>query len=241
MKSHGINSTILQNRLLSQANSGTRSYNTSVGSVLNNSKGSNKKNSILGTGSSNKSLQDVQESKKNYTNMQSAAVSLKSHIGELQSIFGKNWEEMEEQDAAKYREKAETEISGLVEMYNKLVDHLSKESSTANSVYLKQLKDYVGGAKDALAGIGITQNKDGTLSLNKELLGKAEVADLQKVFGAESSFASRLYERAGNIIENAETNLTLLNKELYSGTYSYNKYGSDIYDLLFGSQYNTKG
>ena len=241
MKSHGINSAVLQNRLLCQAKSGTRANSASIGSVLNNSSNSRKKNSILGTGTSNKSLQDVQESKKNYTKMQSAAVSLKSHIGELQSIFGKNWEEMEEQDAARYRELAETEISGLVENYNALVETLSKESGTANNVFLKQLKDYVKNAKDVLASVGITQNRDGTLSLDKELLGKAEISDLQKIFAKENSFASKLWDRASNIIENAETNLTLLNSELYGGTYSYNKYGSDIYDLLFGSQYNAKG
>ena len=66
-------------------------------------------------------------------------------------------------------------------------------------------------------------------------------ADLQKVFGAESALLAKLSERADNIKENAETNISLLNSELYGGTYSYDKYGSDIYDVLFGNQYNAKG
>ena len=41
---------------------------------------------------------------------------------------------------------------------------------------------------------------------------------------------------------NAETNLSVLNKTQYAGSYTYDKYGSDIFDMLTGgSKYSSKG
>lgn len=238
---HGINPIVLQNRLLSQAGSGARAYSTAIGSVLNNSTGNNKKSSLPGTDTSEKSTRDIQASKKTYTEMKTASENMKSRIKDLQEILGKNQEELGEEEAAEYRNQAETEIAGLIEDYNALIETLSEEKSTVNNVFLKQLKDYIKSAGSELSKLGITQNSDGTLALDKESLGRAELSDLQKVFGAESALLAKLSERADNIKENAETNISLLNSELYGGTYSYDKYGSDIYDVLFGNQYNAKG
>lgn len=245
MSHNSISPLIVQNRLLSQARSGARARNASIGSALNRSSNkssasdSAKKQKETG---STVNRQEATQSKKNYTAMKSAAESLKEHTGKLLTVFDREWEKLTEEESAKYRKEAEEEITGFVEDYNTLVETLTKENSNADSVYLDQLQGYVRGSKSILEEIGITKETDGTLLINQELLKSADISKLQEAFGQAGSFAGRVKERAENIIANAKTNLSVINNDLYAGNYSYNKYGNDIYDILDGSSsYNAKG
>lgn len=248
MNSNGISPLVMQNRLLSQARSGARARNAAIGTVLNNSSGSSKSSALQTAGeqaeANKKSNQQkiIKESKDNYTAMETAAESLKEHSSRLFGIFDGEWETLTEEEKAAYRKEAEEEITDFIDDYNTLVTTLSKESGNANDVYLKQLWDYFEKEEEALAEAGITKGTDGILSVNQELLQKADTEKLREVFGLKGSFAGKVNERAENIIANAKTNLSVLNSSLYAGTYSYNKYGSDVFDILEGgSQYSAKG
>lgn len=242
MSRYSISPLIVQNRLLSQAKSGARTRNAAIGNVLNNSKNSNNTNSTSSSVNSTNLLADT-ESKKNYTSMKSAADSLKTHIGNLFSVFDKEWDKLTEEETAKYRKEAEDEVTGFVNDYNTLITTLTKENDYAGSAYLNQIKNYVQGSESILKEAGITRKSDGTLSVDSDLLKKANTATLQEIFGKDSSFAVKMKERAENISTNAQTNLALLNNSLYSGNYSYNKSGTDIFDILTGGSgsYNAKG
>lgn len=244
MSNKSISPLILQNRLLSQARSGARTRNASIGSVLQNSSSnkSSTSDSVKKQAETRKnSLQNL-ESKKNYTDMKAAGQSIKERTQKLQEIYDREWEKLTEEEAAEYRTRAEEEITGFVKDYNTLIETLSDESSSANDVYLQQLKDYYQSAKAALEEMGIKQGKDGTLSVDQGLLKAADHAALQKTFGKENSFAGKVKERAESIVANAETNLSVINSSLYAGNYSYNRYGSDIFDMLGGSSgYSAKG
>lgn len=245
MNHNSISPLIMQNRLLSQARSGARSRNAAVGTALNSSSGSNNSSAVKKQADSKKTgrqQEAYKESKENYTAMKKAAESIKERTGKLLTAFDRNWEELTQEDAAKYKKEIEEEINGYAEDYNSLVKMLAKEGGSANETYLQQLKDYFQSFKDSLAEAGITRAGDGTLTVNKELLNAADIQKLEKIFGKENSFAGRVKERAENIINNAEMNLSVLNSSLYSGNYTYNKYGSDIFDIFDGSSsYNAKG
>lgn len=245
MNHNSISPLIMQNRLLSQARSGARARNTAVGTALNSSSGSNNSGAVKKQTDSKKSgtQQEVyKESKENYTAMKKAAESIKEHTEKLQEAFERTWEELTQEDAAKYKKEATEEIRGYAEDYNILVKMLAKEGGSTNETYFQQFKDYFQSFKDSLAEVGITRTADGSLSVDEKLLNAADLQKLEKLFGEGNSFAGRVKERIENIINNAKMNLSVLNSSLYSGNYTYNKYGSDIFDILDGSgSYNAKG
>lgn len=241
-----VNSLIMQNRLISQAKSRSRSQSTNRNKVLQSSSGS--KNNVLdaikkqANGNQYGLSEADAKSKENYTAMKKAAESLKGHTKNLLLMPDKDWETLTEEEASKYKEEAVSEVTALLEDYNKMIKSMTEEGGKVNEIYLKQMKGYFQNAKGKLEELGITQNSDGTLSVNQELLKAASAQKQKEVFGTQGSFIEDIGKRAENVISNAETNLAILNKSQYAGNYSYNRYGSDIFDMLTsGSKYNGKG
>lgn len=241
-----VNSLILQNRLLSQAKSRSRISNTNINKVLQSS--SKGKNNVLD--SIKKQAKGQQyglseadaKSKENYTAMKKAAESLKEHTKNLLLMQDKDWETLTEEEISKYKETAVSEVTALIEDYNKMIKSMSEEGSKVNEIYLKQMKGYFQNAKASMEELGITQDSGGTLKVNQELLKAADAQKLKKVLGTKETFIEDIDKRAESVIANAETNLAILNKSQYAGNYSYNRYGSDIFDMLAsGSRYNSKG
>lgn len=246
MSNHKVNSLIMQNRLLSHARSRARTQSTNIGKVLQS--GSSNKNNVLNSikkqadsGKYGLSEADA-NSKKNYTAMKKAAESVKGHTNKLLLLSGKDWEKLTQEEVSASREGTVSEVTSMIEDYNQMVKAMMDEGGTVNQIYLKQMKGYFQNAKASLEGIGITQNSDGTLSVNAELLKAADVQKLTEVLGSKGSFIDDIGKRAQNVISNAETNLAILNRSQYAGNYSYNQYGSDIFDALTsGGKYNARG
>lgn len=243
MRNNRIGSVITHNRLVSQARSRTRTRNASIGKVLQNS--SNKSNTSKAIANKAKAqkyaLSDNNaKSKENYTDMKKAAEGLKEHVGNLLSMPDKDWEQLTEEEAAGYKEKIASEFSSMVKDYNQMVKSMAGEGGTVNETYLKQMKNYYQNAKAELVKLGITQNGDGTLSVDQELLKAADARELKKVLCIKGTFVDDIGKRAENVIANAETNLAVINKNQYAGNYSYNQYGSDIFNILT-SGYNARG
>ena len=246
MSTSRINSLITQNRLLSQARSRARSQSSQIGKILNSA--ANSKDGLLdaikkdAAANKNSGLSDADiASKKNYTAMKEAAESLKEHTKKLLLWPDKEWDSMTEEEIAKYKEDAIKEVTNLVTDYNTIIKSLSSESSRTNDIYLKQLKGYFKNAQSDLESLGITQKEDGSLALDKEKFMAADADKIQKALCTKDSFVNDLNKKAANILANAETNLAVLNKSLYAGSYTYNQFGSDIFDMLTsGSKYSNK-
>lgn len=241
-----VNSLIMQNRLISQAKSRSRAQSTDRNKVLQ--KSSDSKSNVLENirkqaAEKQYGLSEADaKSKENYTAMKKAAESLKEHTKSLLLMPDKDWEALTQEEALKYKEEAVSEVTALIEDYNNMIKSMTEEGGKVNEIYLKQMKGYFQNAKIKLEELGITQNSDGTLSVDQELLNAASGQKLKEVFGTQESFIEDIGKRAENVISNAETNLAILNKSQYAGNYSYNRYGSDIFDMLTsGSRYNGKG
>ena len=239
-----INSLITQNRLLSQARSRTSS-GTGMASALAQSSGSDSKtNAILNAvKNSNKgSLKETDESQRQaYTVVKKTAENIKKHAEKLLSWPEKSVEELTDEEKAAYKKDITDELSALIANYNDMITGMKEAGGNVNTVYLNQMRGYFKNAQKQLEELGITEDSNGKLSLNKEKFANADAAKIKEVLGSKGTFIDDIGKRADNVLSNAETNLAVLNKSLYAGNYTYNQYGSDIFDaLLSGSKYNSK-
>lgn len=246
MGSNGINPLILQNRLISQAKSRTRSQSAGIASALANSGSGDKNKALLDAMKSqagkNATSDSDLRSKSNYTSMKKAAENLKSYAKDLLSWPEKKWEEMTEEEKAKYRENVVSKMSDFVSDYNSMIKSMTDEGGKVNEIYLSQLKSSFKNAKSDLEELGITRKEDGTLALDKSILGAADVEKIKKALGAEGTFVDDVGKKTESIISNADTNLAVVNKSLYAGNYTYDHNGTDIFDLLAsGGKYNFWG
>lgn len=246
MNTKGVSSLIIQNRLLSQAKSRTRNSSAGIAAAAKSNSGN--KNALVDSlknkaNQSSYGLSEAQEEQKEtYTSMQKAAESVRTRSEKLLSWPSKTWEEMTDEEKAKYKTDAVAEVTNLVSDYNLMIASLKDAGGTVDGVYLKQMKGYFQNAQKQLEELGITADADGKLSINKEKLEGADALLLKAAFGEEGTFVDDIGKRAENVIANAKTNLALINKNQYAGNYTYNKYGSDIFDVLTGgSQYSSKG
>ncbi|MDO4302708.1 MAG: hypothetical protein Q4D94_02225 [Bacillota bacterium] len=246
MNTKGVSSLIIQNRLLSQAKSRMRNSSAGIAAAAKSNSGNN--NALVDSlknkaNQSSYGLSEAQEEQKEtYTSMQKAAESVRSRSEKLLSWPSKTWEEMTDEEKAKYKTDAVAEVTNLVSDYNLMIASLKDAGGTVDGVYLKQMKGYFQNAQKQLEELGITADADGKLSVNKEKLEGADALLLKAAFGEEGTFVDDIGKRAENVIANAKTNLALINKNQYAGNYTYNKYGSDIFDVLAGgSQYSSKG
>ncbi len=86
--------------------------------------------------------------------------------------------------------------------------------------------------KDELSALGITMDKNGKLSIDKEKLKSADLSRLESVFGAEGTLTSRLNLIAGKVADSAEASLK-------SASSQYNAAGNSVDSLI--RSYDAKG
>lgn len=65
-----------------------------------------------------------------------------------------------------------SDLQSFVDRYNDMLKSLSKTADTLNNFYARTVKDTVKGCQKELEQLGITMEKDGTLSFNKEKFEK---------------------------------------------------------------------
>ncbi len=247
MSNSSVNSIIMQNRLLSQAKSRSRAREAGINSVLQRSAGSKGKDNVL------KAIQDQAQrqnsalgsadadSRESYMAVKKTAESLRKNTQNLLRIPAKEWETMTEEEISSYKEDAVSEVNALIQNYNQMMKAMGSAGGKVNEIYLKQMKGYYDQAKNDLQELGIARNSDGTLTINQELLSSADAKRLKEVLGSAGTFVEDIGKRAENVIDNAETNLAVINKNLHAGNYSYNQSGSDLFDVLAsGGRYNAK-
>lgn len=224
-----------------------------------------------GTSTSNLSTVGTLQARSNYLMIERSAGDLKDYAEKLletgeDSLFGKALSGTEEtgssgeagdadaegadqvqkptqKELEEYKEKVVYEISNFLDSYNSMVERMGKLDDTTQAWYLRELKSYFSENRSTLAGLGITQNSNGTLKVNKSTLKNADVEKMQKAFGEKNSFADKVSKLAKNIGASAEASLNKLLTSGYSSSSNYNRYGSSS-DSIYGSSgswYNSKG
>lgn len=244
---NGISSLITQNRLISRAKSRSRSQSAAVGSALRSSGGSSGKDSLMNAiknqSKNQNSLSAADAKSKTYfTTIKKAAGSVQSCVKNLLELPEKEWDKMTEEEITAYREDALSKVNNFVNDFNVMVKGMKDEGGKVNQIYLSQMQTYYNNSKFDLEKLGISMKSDGTLSVNQEEFKNSDVQKIKRVLGSSGSFIDNIGKRAKDAEANAETNLSVLNKTQYGGNYTYDKYGSDIFDMLTGgSKYSSKG
>lgn len=179
-------------------------------SLLDYVNGGDSNNKIAEKLMANKGLSKTEKTK--YEKQEKAAEELDT-IAQKLSASGKDsiWEKVKESgDTTEITKKAQE----LVEKYNKLLESMKDTSGALNEFYLRSLKDLPAQHTEALAEIGITAKKDGSLEIDQEKLKGASLEQMEKIFGKDGTLTPRISYISSRIADNASANL-----ENLSGSY----------------------
>lgn len=197
----------------------------------------------------------VEEQKASYTEMKKMAAALQKYAKNFMEdgengLFAKATpkeensdvtltEEEKKKEAEKVsagKKKLTSELLDCVEDYNKMVSRMNKVNSSTMNMYLRQLKQYESANYQSLKEVGMSIEKDGTLTVNEDKLKNADVEELKKVFHEKGCFMERVSYKSKNIQSNAEYNLSNL-----GNVYTSSNYGkSGTTSSVGGSTYSAK-
>lgn len=189
--------------------------------VLNKKKGTSS-NSLLDALNSTKDSQQLSSQQKGYEKLETAA-------GELALSASKLYAEGEDSLFAKAEESQDTtdiikEIQTMVESYNKTLTLLKEAGGSLNNFYRQELKNAATENADLLNSVGITQNKDGSLAIDKKKLESADLETLKKVFNSDSDFSGLAAYIGIKSAENAAANASSIMNQYNAKGMSYNDY-----------------
>lgn len=188
-------------------------------------------NDLLDALTRTKETQKLSSQQKGYQELEDAASDLALSASKLyaegeDSLFGKAEEEQSTEDIIK-------EIQTMVESYNKTLKLLKEAGGSLNDYYRQGLKNAAAGNADLLSSVGITQNKDGSLSIDKKKLEGADYETLKKVFNGDSDFAGVAAYIGIKVAENAEANAaSITNQYNAKGTSYNNSFQSNKYNYF---------
>lgn len=93
-------------------------------------------------------------------------------------------------------------IAAFVETYNNTLS-----SNASNKRILSKLNTLTGKYSDQLSDLGITVNKDGTLTASENLLKASDMSDLKEMFSSDSSYMNSLQKVSRTINNSIKSDL----------------------------------
>ena len=190
---------------------------------------SNNTMSPLGnTGKANQYLQKINEKSKK--ELKSSAESLSGYAKKLSddgadSLFAKAEETGDTSELVE-------NIIGMTEAYNKTMKHLSGSDGTLDRFYLQELESYLTEHADALKAVGITTDRSGKISVQKDTLKSAGLDALKAAFGREAGFTEKAAYVSGRAAQNASAaTASLLGGYDSSGKAFWNSFTKNMYNF----------
>lgn len=110
----------------------------------------------------------------------------------------------DEDEDADIGETMKSKIKAFVNTYNNALETGDSNDYDTNR-YLRQLKTLSRKHSDELSDIGITVEKDGTLTINEDLLKMADNSKVRKVFSSDNDFSQkslRIAKKLNNAVQN---------------------------------------
>jgi len=117
-------------------------------------------------------------------------------------------------------------VKKLASEYNNTLNALKKAPGVLNDYYRQMLEEAAAEEKTALAGIGITIGKNGSLEVDSEKLEAAAFEDIQKVLGGSGELTSKMGFIAGRISDNAQASLDNVTNQYTSSGNLYSQLAS---------------
>ena len=147
--------------------------------------------------------------------------NMKNNAGEVQYIASELTKTGDDSLFAKARESGDTtaivnQVKDFVNKYNGMVRSLRSSGGRMDNSYLNQLNANAKMYRASLQLTGVTQNSDGTLSVDDKTLKAAGVDQLEKAWGSSTSFAAKTSTAAANVQVNAVSGMNSLVNNSYS-------------------------
>lgn len=130
----------------------------------------------------------------------------------------------EGEDAGKQLTK---EMESFVSDYNMMIRKIGDLSDSVDETYAKKLKTEISARETALKQIGITLEKDGTLSFDKTVFQTVKPEAVQKIFGDKSTLSNRVQVLASGVKSNCRKQAAALLATSYMTSGNYSRYASD--------------
>ena len=176
-------------------------------------------------------VQQVSEKQQGYQKLEAAAEDLALSSAAL-------FADGEDTLFAKAEESGSTEdilqaVQTMVESYNKALKLLKDADGSLNAFYRKELIGAAGDNAELLDTVGITQNKDGSLTVDTKKLESADLETLKKVFGSEADFTDITSYIGLKVAENAAANAPSITSQYNAKGMAYNdNFESTKYDYF---------
>lgn len=122
-------------------------------------------------------------------------------------------------------------IMGLADAYNKTLQYLKGSESALHKFYMQELKGYTSDHADALKKAGVTENRDGSLAVQKDILESADLDTLEEIFGSASVFSEKVGYIGGRVAENAASSAGILGGYDSEGIDYWNSFTKSMYDF----------
>lgn len=130
-------------------------------------------------------------------------------------------------------------IKDFVSSYNTLMTNIDNVGKIVENTYKTKFNQYVKEHEKELAEVGITIEKDGKMTIDKDKLNEADVSALKKVFGNDSEFMKKLDSVNSEMNEVVSKAMDIKNS--MSGLYNANSSSVDYNSLLSGNSFNYLG
>lgn len=175
------------------------------------------------------------DSTKTLKKIKSSADDLKDSAGELvtsgrKSVFNKTAVKKEDGTTVKEydTDKIYEKVSQFVKDYNSMLDNAEDASSSNIKTKVSNIKKYTESNKNLLGDAGITVNKDGSLSLDKDEFEKADMATVKNIFNGTGSYGYYIQSKSSMLSYYAEAEASKSSTYTSRGGYSYNYSTGDI-------------
>lgn len=108
-------------------------------------------------------------------------------------------------------------VKSLTDSYNTVLSSTAKSDLTSITQSAEWMKNDVKASQSLLKKVGITIGSDNRLSVDKEAFASADLSDIKSLFEGNSSWASRLSQRATGLANLAANQMTFASgKSLYN-------------------------
>lgn len=107
----------------------------------------------------------------------------------------------------------------MVSGFNNTMNGIRNDSSALNRVYRQLMENAATENSEMLSKVGITVNRDRSLSIDEAKLRSASVDDLETALGSKSGFTTRVRDMAENVSKSAISTATSMST-------AYNPYGT---------------
>lgn len=131
------------------------------------------------------------------------------------------------------KDKIYASVKSFVEDYNDVIKTTADSNTSSIASNSKAMINTTIANRSLLSKIGISMEKDGTLSIDEDQFKSADMTTAKSLFNGAGSYGYQISAKASMLNYNAQTESSKANTYTNNGGYSNNFSTGDIYNSLF--------